>query len=71
MNKIVAEQKYEGNINKLLLIYGFNDDFYIGGHLYTSFNLKVGDKNEYGKKLPINNWGGIKWLKKFLFLEAV
>ena len=41
--KIVSETRYNGDINDLLIIYGFNEDFYIGRHLYTSFNLKVGE----------------------------
>ena len=38
--KIVSEKRYNGNINDLLLIYGFSEDFYIGGHRYISFNVK-------------------------------
>lgn len=41
---IVPETKYEGDINELLLIYGFGEDFYIGSDRYTKFYVKVGDK---------------------------
>lgn len=44
--KIISETKYNGNINGLLLIYGFGEDFYIGNNRYTTFNIKVGDKDE-------------------------
>ncbi len=42
--KITPEKRYDGNINRLLLIYGFGDDFLIGNDLYTKFYVKVGDK---------------------------
>ena len=40
--KIVSETRYNGNINDLLIIYGFNEDFYIGSDRYASFNVRVG-----------------------------
>lgn len=43
-DKIINETLFTGNINDLLLIYGFGDDFLMGGGWYTEFNIKVGEK---------------------------
>ena len=44
LDRIVDETRFLGDISSLLIIYGFGDDFLIGRHWYTKFNLKVGEK---------------------------
>jgi len=44
LDKIIPETRFNGNINELLLICGFGDDFLIGRHWYTKFYVKVGEK---------------------------
>ena len=41
MDKIIAEKRFNGNINELLIIYGFDDDFLIGGDWHTKFYVKI------------------------------
>ena len=40
-DRIVNETYCNLNPNQLLIIYGFNDDFVIGGYWHTKFYLEV------------------------------